>query len=295
MPTRREAMDWAARAEYELRNMREVAGAMTLGEAFARYAREVSPRKRGHRWEVIRLEKLGRDQISRIKLRDLQSSDIAGWRDRRLREVAPGTVRREMEMIGSTLSLALAEWGAIAANPIKGVKRPPKPPARDRLPTQDELDRIRFCAGEDLSNTTARAFHAFLFALETGMRAGEIAALTWDHVHLDKRFVHLPKTKNGTKRDVPLSSEAIRLIEALPRLDPVFGLSTRQIDVLWRKSRDKAGVEGLTFHDSRHAAVTRLSKRLDVLELAKMIGHRNISELLTYYEADASSMAGKLG
>lgn len=294
LATRREAADWAARTEYELRNADKIAGAMSLGEAFDKYAREVSPKKRGHRWEVIRLERLAKDKVAKIVLRDLKPADFASWRDRRLPDVKPATVRREMELMGAVLTVAVREWGALSESPLKGVKRPPPSPARDRLPTEDELKRIGFCAGNDLENATARAFHAFLFAVETGMRAGEICKLTWEHTHLDRRFCHLPETKNGTKRDVPLSSRAVELIEALPRHDPVFNLTVRQIDVLWRKSRDKAGVKDLTFHDSRHAAITRLSKRLDVLELAKMVGHRNISELMTYYEADAESMAKKL-
>jgi integrase len=41
---------------------------------------------------------------------------------------------------------------------------------------------------------------------------GEIAGLTWDRVDLDLRFVRLIETKNGTRRDVPVSTEALRLI-----------------------------------------------------------------------------------
>lgn len=54
------------------------------------------------------------------------------------------------------------------------------------------------------------------------------------------------------------------------------GARGAQIDSLWRKYRDRAGVDGLRFHDLRHLAVTRLSKKLDILALARMIGHRNI-------------------
>jgi integrase len=47
-----------------------------------------------------------------------------------------------------------------------------------------------------------------LFAIETGMRRGEILSLTWEHVHLGKRYVHLPDTKNGDNRRSPLTSSA---------------------------------------------------------------------------------------
>ena len=142
---------------------------------------------------------------------------------------------------------------------------------------------------------TARAFHAFLFAMETATRAGEIVGLEWDRIDLDARVAHLPITKNGQARDVPLSSEAVRLLQALPRLSPVFGLTSRQLDALWRKLRDRAAVEGLTFHDSRAAALTKLSHKLDVLALARVSGHRDINMLIrVYYRESAADLAKRL-
>lgn len=126
------------------------------------------------------------------------------------------------------------------------------------------------------------------------MRAGEICNLQQADLNLEGRVARLTRTKNGHPRDVPLSSEAIRLIEALPHGNPVFGLSSRSLDVLWRKVRDRAQVEDLTFHDSRHAAVTRLAGKLDVLALAKMVGHRDLRQLQTYYSETASEIAKRL-
>ncbi|MCI5094810.1 MAG: site-specific integrase [Rhodobacteraceae bacterium] len=293
-PTKREAKDWASRIEYEILHGDRIAENTRLGELFDRYAREVSPSKRGGRWEVIRLEKIGRDKISKIRLGDLAASNFADWRDRRLKEVAPGSVIREMQLMSSVLNVARKEWGVISSNPLTDVRKPSKPAPRDRLPTKDEMDRIGFCAGADLKNATARAFHAFLFSCETAMRAGEVIGLTWDRIDLERRVAHLAHTKNGRPRDVPLSLEAVRLLEALPELDPVFGLSSRQLDILFRKSRDKAGVADLTYHDSRHYAITRLAKKLDVLDLARMVGHTNLRMLMTYYNESAENMARRL-
>ena len=292
--TRQAAKDWAARAEYEILHKAEVAAAQTLGEVLDRYAREVSPAKRGARWEIIRLERFQRDPIARLKLGDLTSEHFGAWRDKRLREVAPASVIRELQLFSTVLNTARREWKLIAVNPLTDVRKPTKPQPRDRLPTPDELDRLAHSAGADLNNATARAFHAFLFAVETAMRAGEISGLTWDRIDLDRRVARLVHTKNGRPRDVPLSSEAVRLLQALPDADPAFGLSPRQLDALWRKLRDRAGVVGLTFHDSRAAAITRLAKKLDVLELARMVGHTDIRQLMTYYRTTASELAKRL-
>jgi integrase len=151
---------------------------------------------------------------------------------------------------------------------------------------------------------------AFLLALETGMRAGEIINLTWDRVYLDERYVRLQseymdigggrtaltaKTKNGDSRDVPLSRTAVQLLSSLPRGEATcFDLKSAVCDTLFRKARDRCGIKNLHFHDSRATALTRLAKRLHVLELARMIGHRNPSSLMIYYRESASSLAEKL-
>lgn len=292
--TKREAQDWAARAEYLILNGPKVAAAMTFGEVMARYAAEVSPTKRGERWEVIRLEKLQRYPIAQVKLGDLDAVAFSRWRDGRLREVAPASVKREMNLLSAVLTKARKDWGLIPTNPMQDVSKPTPPPARDRLVTVDELERLALSAGDDLTKVTARAFHAFLFACETAMRAGEVTGLTWARVDVARSTAKLDMTKNGTAREVPLSSEAKRLLLALPKLDPVFGLSPRQLDVLWRKLRDRAGVDGLTFHDSRHTAITHLAGKLGVLALARMVGHRDLKMLMTYYNESAESLARQL-
>lgn len=293
-PTRQEAKDWAAHEEYRILNAPKVAAAVSLAEVMLRYAREVSTTKRGARWEDVRLHKLARDRIGRMGIGAVTSTDLSDWRDRRLLEVAPGSVRREMNLLSAVFTQARREWRMIDANPIADVRLPPPPPKRSRLPSAGEMERLALSAGDDLTKKTARAFHAFRFAIETAMRAGEIVKLTPDRVFIDRAFLALDKTKNGQAREVPLSSEALRLLDALPDADPVFGLTSRELDVLWRKLRDRAGVADLTFHDSRHLAITRLSRKLDVLALARMVGHRNISQLMTYYDASAEDLAKRL-
>jgi integrase len=294
--TKRAAADWAAHEEHLILNKETVQGNMRLSAVFERYGREVSVNNRGHRWEALRLAKMGREKIGSVLMRDLSSTDVASWRDRRLQDVAPASVAREMGLMSSVLNVARKEWGLIRHNPVEDVRTPRKPPPRTRTVTQPELEALQLSAGDDLGNTTARAFHAFLFACETAMRAGEIIGLTWDRIYIDRRFLHLPMTKNGHPRDVPLSSEAVRLLLALPsEVDPVFGLNSASLDALWRKLRARAAVDGLRFHDSRRVGTVRLSKKLQPLELAKVTGHRDLNMLLnTYYKADVSDIASKL-
>jgi len=133
-----------------------------------------------------------------------------------------------------------------------------------------------------------------LLALRTGMRAGELCGLTWDRVF--DQHVHLPQTKNGKPRDVPLSARALRLIARLRGWDDVlvFGLKTASLDALFRKYRARAGLDGFTFHDTRHTAATMLSRKVDVLTLCKIFGWLQTTQALTYYNPKASTLAAML-
>lgn len=66
------------------------------------------------------------------------------------------------------------------------------------------------------------------------------------------------------------------------------------IDSNWRKAVKAAQVVDLHFHDSRHLAITRLSKVLGLLELARMVGHRDLRMLQFYYNESAAETAAKL-
>jgi integrase len=200
-----------------------------------------------------------------------------------------------MTLLSSVLTIARREWGLIAQNPLSDVRKPSPPPPRDRRVSDDEIEKLMQSAGTDLTKATARAIHAFRFAIETAMRAGEIISLTDDSVDKAKRVATLPHTKNGTARQVPLSKAAVGLLNALPETDgPLFGLTSQQIDALFRKARDNAEIENLKFHDSRHEAITRLAKKLDVLSLARMVGHKDIKMLMVYYNETAEELAQRL-
>lgn len=76
---------------------------------------------------------------------------------------------------------------------------------------------------------------------------------------------------------------------------PLFGLTDRSRDVLFRKGRDRSLIKGLTFHDTRHEAITRLARKIEPLALARMTGHTNLQELMTYYNESAADIAARLG
>lgn len=303
--TKAEAVAWAAERETQLRKMAEtgVDTDKTCQDAFTRYIKEVSAHKRGKEFEVRRLKAFAIHKLGRLTFGDTPihavTSDMLGkWRDERLKTVSGSTVNREFNLLSNVFTTARQEWKWIAANPASDVRRPKESAPRDRLISQSEIDGIIFVSGftESVAKTVQeRVCIAFLFALETAMRAGEICNLPASEVI--GSVAHLGDTKNGTSRDVPLSPRALALLSLLPKVDrtkPMFGLSTTQLDANFRKLRNMAGIEGLTFHDTRHEAITRLARKLNVLELARMVGHRDLKMLQIYYNETAAEIAKKL-
>lgn len=314
-PTKSEATAWAARRQSEIELGIVNSTTKTLRDALEKYRDEESPKKRGARWEQLRLNMFARIiEFSDMPLKNLRSAHLAEWRNDRLKEVSPATVRREMVLLRSVLELARREWGWINVNPIQDVKKPSPPPHRERLISLAERDALVEALGYVPGTVPLIAKHrvamAFLLALETGMRTGELYGLTWDRVFLDQRFVRLqhevvtnvagrdgllPTTKNGESRDVPLSRRAVEILELLPRTgETCFDVKSTLSDVLFRKAKDLVGVKNLHFHDSRATALTALAKKLNVLDLARMIGHRDIKSLQIYYRESATSIASRL-
>jgi integrase len=291
--TKARAQAWATQQEAEiLAGKRGEYPKKTFADALDRYLTEESVKKAGLRWEKIRIEAFKRSTMASKPINSLTEADIAEWRNERLKAVSGATVRREMGLLGSVFDVARREWKWCAANPMRDVSKPRGSAARRRGIAIATIDAI----SPNLSGECGKqVFRAFLLAIETAMRKGEILGLRWDQVA--GAVAYLPKTKNGDARSVALSQAALAILEEQKGLNPVkvFTVDPASADALFRKAVKKAGIPDLHFHDSRSEAITRLSKKLDVLELARQVGHRDLKSLLIYYAPSVADMAKKLG
>jgi integrase len=300
--TKAQARAWASKRETQLREQSH--GKLpdhSFLEAIERYLSEVSVKKKTHENEVKRMAFFKREykKLCQKQLAKVTTDDLVQWRDSRLKEVQGATVRREANILASLFTVARKEWKWIKESPMADLTLPPPSKHRDRRITQDEIDRLCLAANWDNNvpvNSTQQIIIAFLFAIETAMRAGEIVGLTWDRIYLKDRYLVLTETKNGTKRNVPLSKRAVELLTLLKGLDKkqVFTCNSQSFDTLWRKLRDRCQITDLHFHDTRHEACTRLARKLEVLDLARMIGHKDLRSLMVYYNATASEIATRL-
>ncbi len=324
--TKAEATQWATVTESEMLRgvfvQRTESEQTTLKELLDRYSREVLPTLKGGYREQSRIKAL-QVGLGTYSLAALNSSMIAKYRDKRLstisektgRLVSAQTVKHELGLLQRALKMATMEWGIALPGgiPTVMVKQPSLPSARDRRLIDDEETRLLAeCANS--KNLWLRP--AVILAIETAMRAGEILesfgtadtatgirpqktpGLQWADVDLKKRTAHLPKTKNGDARTVPLSTRAVATLEALPRsMDgKVFGTTYEGIHQAFVRACKRAAIDGLTFHDLRHEATSRFfEKGLNPMQVAAITGHKTLQMLKRYTHLRAEDLAKLLG
>ena len=294
--TKTQAKQWAQEVEDAIDDGLSV-DAHTLHDALRRYSREVSEHKRGRKWEQVRLARFERE-LPDVPIERIRASDFADWRDTRLRSVATSSVRRELVLLSAVFNVARREWGWLASNPIEDVRRPPERPSREQLISEAQAKAIFDVAGYTRGMRCYTSTHltaaALDLALETAMRRGEIVGLRGPFIDLVSQVVTLPETKNGSSRQVPLSSGAVRILESLDHERP-FPLSADTLSVTFRRLAAEAGMRGqFTFHDARASAITRLAQRLEIYDLARMTGHKDLRQLQGYYRATAAEIAKRL-
>lgn len=305
--TKAEATCWAAERETEIRKQATtgIDVRKTCGDAFDRYGREVSIRKKKTQWEQTRLafmgnQVVGSQHLKGVLLNALTSDMLGQWRDKRLNidKVAGSTVNRDFSLLSNVFQVARKEWKWMRESPSTDVRRPKAPPSRDRRILDEEIDMITLASGfceTKVTRVGQRVGVAFLFAIESAMRAGEICGLRPRDIN--GPVATLNDTKNGTRRHVPLSPRALELLGFLPEVPddaPLFGITEASLDANFRKMRATTSITQLKFHDTRHEGITRLATKLSVLELARAVGHRDLNMLQIYYNETAENLAKRL-
>ena len=293
---RGDAVRWAIKTERSVETGAVAIQDTAMLEILDRYENDVSRQKKACSVERYRIQTIRKSELALKTIRTVSASDIAAYRDERLRFVQPASVQRELSVLSHIFTMAIKEWGyELPSNPVLRIRKPPPSKPRTR----------RLQEGEEQRLFDALAKHGNVWvvpivrlAIETAMRRGELLSLRWEHVHLDQRFVHLPDTKNGDSRDVPLSQEAVATLTKLPRdiSGSVFPIHFEGLKTLWRRASDKAGIEDLHFHDLRHEATSRFfEKGLNVMEVAAITGHKDLRMLQRYTHLRAEDLARKLG
>jgi integrase len=300
--TKEDAILWARKTESEIERGifledLEEARTTTLKEAAATFETEHLERLRHGSREKNRLAALlERSGWGPLALTNLKGKDVASYTRKREKEgVKPDTIRLDLALLSRLYKHARQEWGMESLrNPVDAVRRPSlRGTGRTRRLEEGEEETLMKAAHVDLKPI-------ILFALETAMRREEIANLSWRNIDLIKHTAHLPRTKNGESRTVPLSKKAVAILRLQRRKkgskSSVFGLSKNQITDRMRVTVKRGGLLGLRFHDLRHEATSRLFERgnLDMMEVASITGHKTLHMLKRYTHLRAENIATKL-
>ncbi|MPY08839.1 tyrosine-type recombinase/integrase [Moraxella catarrhalis] len=266
---------------------------LTLSELLKLYHENIGKYKRSQSDKFTKRILL-RDypELSQKQIHQITPKDLTLWRNSRLQSVKPSTVKREISYLSAVFSYAVKELFILTINPFSQVSKPTSSKPRNRRVTDNDIRLLKQAVdwtGTKPSTSNQWVVWAFLFAIETAMRRGEILAIC--RADIKENYIHLTKTKNGDSRNVPLNKTAKELV--------VLALSAHQDNQLiptsvnvntfrlaWERVRSKAKIKDLTFHDSRHEAISRFvyKYKMPVETLAKITGHKDLKILLnTYY------------
>jgi len=279
------AVKWARDIEVALERDESPGGLKLVSDAIKKYLNEIVPTKKGARWERVRLNKFLTYPIANKRLSSVKPSDFGDWRDERLREVAPASVRRELALWSGLFSVCVTEWQWIPESPLKKVRKPQNSKPRDRvISPKEEALMIEVLGQNGPHGETLRLMQ---LAIETGMRLSEMIGLDVER-DVFSDYAIIQDSKNNESRKVPLTKRARELI------GNGFTITTDYASRLFREATRKAKIPNLTFHDTRHTAATRLARKLDVLDLCRMFGWRDPRHAMIYYNAHASEIAKRL-
>jgi integrase len=198
---------------------------------------------------------------------------------RKAEGVKPGTIRRQFDILRRAFNVAMREWEWCETNPVTRVSLERPDNRRDRwLMFEEEESLLQACPKwlEEIVD----------FALNTGMRLGEILSLTWKGVDLTRKTVIVFKSKNKEKRTIPVNEKASKLLKHKGKIrsiktDLVFRtkvdtpIDKCNVGRAFRATLKRAGIKDFRFHDLRHTFATRLvQSSVDIYKVQRLLGHK---------------------
>jgi integrase len=234
-----------------------------------------------------------RDPIASLTVQNLTAHELALFRDRRIKD-GIRTCQYDLVLIRHILEIARKEWGlGLAVNPVDQIRKPNGLKPRNRRLEETEYRRLEEALGQ---TRVPYVWPLINLAIETAMRRGELLSLQWDWIDKTLRLAHLPDTKNGHPRSVPLSPSAMYWLDQMPVVGQmVFPVTPVAVRQAWDRLVKRAGITNLHFHDLRHEAISRFFELgLSIPEVALISGHRDPRMLFRYTHLRAEDVAKKL-
>lgn len=262
--------------------------------------------RRSYQHEKYMLRAIG-EHFGGYKLRTISHGELEKYKQKRLetkivtrhtkRPRTIASVNRELMLIRALLRKAQKE-GWLLRSPFEEhdslINMADERRREQTLSYEQEKAILAVCVGP-----REHLRPIIICALATGMRRGEIFKLTWHDVNLPARFIRIQSMNTKTLQErlapitEPLAVELSRLyaFRTGREGERVFGIKT-QVKRSFAKACELAkikhgGIDGLTFHCLRHTAATRMVKQgMDIAEVARILGHSQITTTYRYVSAD---------
>ncbi len=267
---------------------------MTLGEAVERLLLEKSRHRSVDEYrrifERVLLPEFGTD----TPLVDITASRISEHRGRRLaatsvrrrdadgqaRALSAASINRPLALLRHLLRMARDEWEILEDAPRVRLEREPQGHLR-WLSEAEEVRLLEACR----RSRTPWLLGLVTVAMETGMRLGEILALTWEQIELGGRgVIRLERTKSGRRREIPMRPAVYAVLAAKPEPREGRVWAVRSLRAPFERAVKDSQLDGpLTFHDLRHHFASWFIMRGGRLEvLQQILGHATLAMTMRY-------------
>ncbi|MBS0586861.1 MAG: site-specific integrase [Proteobacteria bacterium] len=312
-----DAKKWTQDIESAIRNGKHFktteAKKHTFADAIDRYISDVLPvkfttKEQGNRRPILAW---WREELGVHIMADLSSPMFAQCRDSLAKKTSKtgkpfsaDSVKKYFGVIQNVLKYAVNEWQWLEQSPLrdKRIEMPELPPGRIRFLDDDERKRLTTACRE---SENPLLYPAFILALSTGMRQGELMNLywktpsnppaesAWGVIHMEQNAIVLHSTKNGERRRVPLVGLALQLVRdhaKVRRFDsqllfpsPKCPQKPIELKKAWLTALKQAEVENFRWHDLRHTTASYLAMNgASLAEIAEVMGHKTLAMVKRY-------------
>jgi len=296
-----DAKKWIQDTESAIRDGRHFKTVEAKKHTFAdladRYIKDVLPKKPKQELRQKMQLEWWKEKMGVYLLADITPALIVQYRDElasgttyRHTQRSPATVVRYMAALSHAFTIAVKEWGWLDDSPTRKVTKPSESEGRVRFLDDDERAKL-LTACKESSNPLL--YPCVILALSTGMRQGELMGLKWPDVNLKDGFLILHKTKNGTRRRVPLSGHGLELLREhakVRRLDTqllfpgiVHADKPLSLRGTFETALKVAEITDFKWHDLRHCTASYLAMNgASLAEIAEILGHKTLQMVKRY-------------
>ncbi len=244
-------------------------------------------RRRSKEVHIYRLELL-KGFFGKLRASEVSWFTVENYKSRRLEKgVSRTTINKELKVLKSIFNKA-RELGLYEG----------KPPKIEMFREEGE-ERLRYISPEEARELISACPEWFkpvvIFALNTGLRAGEIFSLTWDNVDFENRVIRIESESTKTKDvyTIPMNDAVYNLLQKVRKMQEskgikhgyVFtnskGLPYKYEDRTYRRvfvsACRKAGIRDFRFHDLRHTFASWIAMNSrDIYAVQKLLNHKDL-------------------